>query len=882
MKKKMLIDATHEEETRVAVVDENRLIDFDYESKLRKQLKGSVFLAKVTRVEPSLQAAFVNFGGNRHGFLPFSEIHPDYFRIPVADRQAILKEQQEEMEARQAEEDADEDEESNEGPGNAEADNLDDDDEDFVEEVGGDDVVDLDEGDLEESEEVQSTEGQDESKLSENSQEDSEALESNDDSEKNADSDSQEQPEAQVNSEEKRAEEGNYSNRRRRGRRRYYNKKRGGRGRSMASDSRRVEVVGGDELEGDRPIRPSIKRDYKIQEVVKRGQIMLIQASKEERGNKGAAVTTYMSLPGRYCVLMPNSPRAGGVSRKIANYKDRKRMRDILKELNVPEGMSVIMRTAGVERTKTEIKRDLDYLLRLWNSMRELTLQSTAPSLIHEESNLIRRAIRDIYTRDIEEVIVSGDKGYKIAKDFMKMMIPSHARRVKEYKDEQIPLFNRYQVEAQINDIGDHVVTLPSGGYLVINPTEALISIDVNSGRATRERHIEETALKTNLEAAEEVARQLKLRDLGGLVVIDFIDMEDRRNNRKVENKVKGALSSDRARIQIGRISSFGLMELSRQRLNPSLTDSQFKQCSHCKGAGYVRTIDSAAILALRALEDEGIKSRSAEVKLSVPNEVALYILNQKRDALIEIEKRYNFKVTVVSDDTYLPSGFQVEVQKAPSKRKGAKSSDDNQDKNEKPNKQKGGRRRGKRGGRRRNVSEQQGGDKFDSKDQSAQDTDTELKQDMSAKELKRDDKKMASKKRRPRKKKEEQLDKQDITEAAISESESSAVELSVVEDSVAESGSKPEQKKSRKGTKKTEKKSNKKEVKGDKKKSGAKKKPRSDKGKKSSDKKEVSESSESKAIEASNDVEAHAKDFETVNEAPSKKKRGWWSKDSD
>jgi ribonuclease E len=396
--------------------------------------------------------------------------------------------------------------------------------------------------------------------------------------------------------------------------------------------------------------------------VIKRGQIMLVQASKEERGNKGAAMTTYLSLPGRYCVLMPNSPRGGGVSRKIANFEERKRMREILSELNVPEGMSVIMRTAGMSRTKVEIKRDCDYLLRLWDEIRELTLQSEAPALIHEEGHLIRRAVRDLYSRDIEEIHVSGEEGYKQARDFMKVMMPSHIKRVIQYTDEQMPLFQRYQVEAQIREMGEPNVTLKSGGYLVINPTEALVSVDVNSGRATRERHIEDTALKTNLEAAEEVARQLRLRDLGGLVVIDFIDMEDRRNNAKVERKLKESLSGDRARIQMGRISSFGLMEMSRQRLNPSLTEAQYEKCKYCNGVGHTRTVDNAAILAMRGLEEEGARVKTGRVQLSLPDAVAIYILNHKRDMLADLERRYEFQVMIRVDETLAPSGFKIEA----------------------------------------------------------------------------------------------------------------------------------------------------------------------------------------------------------------------------
>ncbi|MEK7801117.1 MAG: ribonuclease E/G, partial [Pseudomonadota bacterium] len=430
--------------------------------------------------------------------------------------------------------------------------------------------------------------------------------------------------------------------------------------------NRQVEVLGGDGVDGDQPFRPSLHRNYKIQEVIKRGQIMLIQVQKEERGNKGAAVTTYLSLPGRYCVLMPNSPRGGGVSRKIASFAERKRMREILRELGTPDGMSVILRTAGVQRDQDEIKRDLDYLVRLWNNIRELTLKSTAPAMIYEESNLVKRAVRDIYASDIEEIQVSGEDSYNQAHDFMKLLMPSSVKKVQLYTDEKYPLFHRYQVENQIAEMGEPVVTLRSGGYLVINPTEALVSIDVNSGRATKERHIEDTALKTNLEAAEEVARQLRLRDLGGLVVIDFIDMEDHRNNAKVERKLRDALSTDRARIQVGRISSFGLLELSRQRLNPSLTEAQFQKCPHCKGVGYIRTIDSAAILALRSLEDEGVRNRTAQVYLSVPNEVALYILNQKREMLADIERRYGFTVFIRADEDLAPTGYKLEAIKAP------------------------------------------------------------------------------------------------------------------------------------------------------------------------------------------------------------------------
>ncbi len=771
MAKRMLIDATHAEETRVAVVDGNRLVEFDYESKLRKQLKGSIFLAKVTRVEPSLQAAFVNFGGNRHGFLPFSEIHPDYFRIPVADREALMAAQQAELEAAIAAEEAAiaAEEAAYAAQQNQQQDSSVTADQEAVAEpvtVGADapplveeepdtagqpetetshvsttDEEDDDEGDEDESDsdsdsdsESEHEQGQENQTEGENGGEqaasapakahkfvyravseiDSETFEivtcteheataydqdiafkveelartredvvrvrlhyrhSEDGVKKRSiwvafHEDNQEIDHELALAAEQEERENRRNNRGRgRGRGRFQGRGRGngkgqGRGRHPMQN-RQVEVLGGDGVEGDQPFRPSLHRNYKIQEVIKRGQIMLIQVQKEERGNKGAAVTSYLSLPGRYCVLMPNSPRGGGVSRKIASFAERKRMREILRELGTPDGMSVILRTAGVQRDQDEIKRDLDYLVRLWNNIRELTLKSSAPAMIYEESNLVKRAVRDIFASDIEEIQVSGERSFSQAREFMSLLMPSGVERVVHYQDDKYPLFHRYQVENQIAEMGEPVCTLRSGGYLVINPTEALVSIDVNSGRATKERHIEETALKTNLEAAEEVARQLRLRDLGGLVVIDFIDMEDHRNNAKVERRLREALSTDRARIQVGRISSFGLLELSRQRLNPSLTEAQFEKCPHCKGVGYIRTIDSAVILALRALEDEGIRNRSAQVVLTVPNEIALYILNQKRDMLADIERRYGFTVFIRVDEELAPTGYSVEGIKA-------------------------------------------------------------------------------------------------------------------------------------------------------------------------------------------------------------------------
>ncbi len=781
MAKKMLIDATHAEETRVAVVDGNRLVEFDYESKLRKQLKGGIFLAKVTRVEPSLQAAFVNFGGNRHAFLPFSEIHPDYFRIPVADREALMAAQQAEIEAAMAAEEAQIAAEeaalaAEEAARNGKAapapeqemiaveNNVTEIIEPSEEEKIAEDAA-ADQEDSEEAEAAAAAQDQEDQDQEDENEDENSSEESAESSESLGQSESdvatgepsseatvvhkfvyrgvteinpetfevvtaiageavamdqdiaikvEEWAKTQENvvrvrlhyrhtedgvkkrsvwvayhednteidhelalaAEQEEREKRRNNRGRGRGRFRGRGNNNSGGGNSGRNDrghnrgrhpmqNRQVEVLGGEGVDSDQPFRPSLHRNYKIQEVIKRGQVMLIQVQKEERGNKGAAVTTYLSLPGRYCVLMPNSPRGGGVSRKIASFAERKRMRDILRELGTPDGMSVILRTAGVQRDQDEIKRDLDYLVRLWNNIRELTLQSVAPAGIYEESNLVKRAVRDIYAGDIEEIQVAGENGFKQAKEFMKLLMPSSVKKVHQYKDDKYPLFHRYQVENQIAAMGEPTVELRSGGYLVINPTEALVSIDVNSGRATKERHIEETALKTNLEAADEVARQLRLRDLGGLVVIDFIDMEDSRNNAKVERRIRDALSTDRARIQVGRISSFGLLELSRQRLNPSLTEAQFQKCPHCKGVGHIRTIDSAAILALRSLEEEGIRSRAGQVFLSVPNEIALYILNQKREMLADIERRYGFNVFVRVDEELAPTGYKLETIKA-------------------------------------------------------------------------------------------------------------------------------------------------------------------------------------------------------------------------
>ncbi len=638
MTKRMLIDATHPEETRVAVVSGNKLEEYDFETVVRKQLKSNIYLVKVSRVEPSLQACFVDFGGNRHGFLPFPEIHPDYYRIPIADHEALLAEERAiaaAQAAREDEEDAaelaasgeslDDEEVTAEGNETAETETsttASAEEAHYVSTHTGSLAADIGQEVIVDTAEDHAADTADEEEegdtLAETTGESGDVAATGDDAVETA-------------GEEKEPD---------------------------------VEIIGGDVV--DAPVyRSSIKRRYKIQEVIKRNQIMLIQISKEERGNKGAAVTTYISLPGRYCVLMPNSPRGGGVSRKVSNAKDRQRLKKILQELNVPEGMSVILRTAGVARAAAEIKRDLDYLLRLWDQIREFTLKSSAPALIYEEGNLIKRSIRDLYKRDIDEVHVAGEEAHKSAREFMRMLMPSHVERVHLYQDESMPLFFRYQVENQIDAIHSPTVHLKSGGYIVINPTEALVSIDVNSGRATKGRDIETTALKTNLEAAEEIARQLRLRDQGGLVVIDFIDMEDGRNNRIVERKMRDAMQHDRARIQLGRLSTFGLMELSRQRLHPSLVETNFEVCKHCAGAGLTRTIETTGVIVLRAIEEEGLRARASEIKVSVPTEVALYIFNNKRDHLAAIEKRYNMRVQLQANDTLLKPNYTIDILRA-------------------------------------------------------------------------------------------------------------------------------------------------------------------------------------------------------------------------
>ncbi len=582
MTTRMLIDARHREETRVAVVKNNRIEEFDFESAERKQLKGNIYLAKVTRVEPSLQAAFVDYGGNRHGFLAFSEIHPDYYQIPKEDRDALLREEAEhaaEEAALRAEHDGDDDDH---------ADHDGDEHDDYDDADHGDDA-DHDGGDHDHGDGAANGEG----------------------------------------------------------------------------TSKKPRTANDDQVEALRQRRMNLRRRYKIQDVIRRRQVLLVQVVKEERGNKGAALTTYLSLAGRYCVLMPNTSHGGGISRKISNAADRKRLKSIMADMQLPPSMGCIVRTAGLQRTKVEIKRDFDYLARLWDGIREATLGSAAPALIYGDSDLIKRAIRDIYNKDIDEVIVEGEEGYRHAKEFMKLLMPSHGRRIKQYAD-AVPLFQRAHVEDQLAAMYHPVVQLKSGGYLVINPTEALVSIDINSGRSTREHNIEQTATATNLEAAKEIARQLRLRDMAGLVVIDFIDMDNNSNVRKVEKAMKEALKDDRARIQVGRISSFGLMEMSRQRLRTGVLEASTRACPHCEGTGLVRTASSAGLSALRMIEDEAARGRGSLLTLRASQEATIYVLNRKRADIAEIEDRYGVQVEIIPDREEEGARMSVEVSGPP------------------------------------------------------------------------------------------------------------------------------------------------------------------------------------------------------------------------
>lgn len=609
MSNKMLIDASHPEETRVIVTRGNKIEEFDFESEHKKQLKGNIYLARVTRVEPSLQAAFVEYGGNRHGFLAFSEIHPDYYQIPVADRLALL-----EAEAKAARAEDDEDEpkakhndrdrsrrhrrrgrrdgqngEQNAGDANSALPAAEPVGPAFENYVPGTPAIAL---------------------MKQAGHVISEAIDA-DNSDDDDDDDN-----------------------------------------DVENEEDMVESVGSEDAMEELPSHGrTSRRQYNIQEVIKRRQIILVQVVKEERGNKGAALTTYLSLAGRYSVLMPNTARGGGISRKITNPQDRKRLKDIVKDLEVPQGMGVILRTAGANRTKAEVKRDYEYLMRMWENVRTLTLQSTAPSLVYEEGSLIKRSIRDLSNRDITEILVSGETGYREAKDFMRMLMPSHAKVVQPYR-EQVPVFTRYGLEAQLDRMLLPQVTLKSGGYLIINQTEALVAIDVNSGRSTREHSIEDTAFQTNLEAAEEVARQLRLRDLAGLIVVDFIDMEEKRNNRAVEKKMKDCLKDDRARIQVGRISHFGLLEMSRQRIRASVLESTMQVCQHCGGTGHVRSDSSMALHIIRGIEDYLLRHSGYDITVRTPVASALYVLNHKRELLAELEGRFGANISIDADDS--------------------------------------------------------------------------------------------------------------------------------------------------------------------------------------------------------------------------------------
>ncbi|OED47882.1 ribonuclease [Rhodobacteraceae bacterium (ex Bugula neritina AB1)] len=723
MAKKMLIDATHAEETRVVVVDGNKVEEFDFESENKRQLAGNIYLAKVTRVEPSLQAAFVDYGGNRHGFLAFSEIHPDYYQIPVADREALMEEERAYAEAMRA---RDEEEESKpakpkrarRSKSSAKAAKATSD--DVVEtkeveaadgqpaEIAGMETIDLTDsteatGDpaadlaevpegsspmetvaetpVEEPEEteapakaaeVEAADAPAEADASETEAEAEDVAAPAQDVAADAETESAEQAEASASETSETAadetadaeasapsgdsDDGDDDD-----------SDVARRADATSKDENIESVADEDDSDDIRPPRKPRPRRYKIQEVIKVRQVLLVQVVKEERGNKGAALTTYLSLAGRYCVLMPNTARGGGISRKITNAADRKKLKDIATELDVPTGAGLIVRTAGAKRTKSEIKRDYEYLQRMWEQIRELTLQSIAPAKIYEEGDLIKRSIRDLYSREIDEVLVEGDRGYRIAKDFMKMIMPSHAKNVKHYQ-EALPLFARFQVESYLAGMFNPTVQLKSGGYIVIGVTEALVAIDVNSGRATKQGSIEETALNTNLEAAEEVARQLRLRDLAGLIVIDFIDMDERKNNAAVEKRMKDKLKTDRARIQVGRISGFGLMEMSRQRLRPGMIEATTAPCAHCHGTGLIRSDDSMALSILRQIEEEGTRRRSREVLVRCPVSIANFLMNQKREHIAQIEARYGLSVRIEGDAHLVSPDFVLEKFKTASR----------------------------------------------------------------------------------------------------------------------------------------------------------------------------------------------------------------------
>ncbi|PWW03526.1 RNAse E [Hoeflea marina] len=666
MAEKMLIDASHPEETRVVVVRGSRIEEFDFESQHKKQIRGNIYLAKVTRVEPSLQAAFVDYGGNRHGFLAFAEIHPDYYQIPLADRQALLLAEAEDARNDPDFESADEEPEAKPArkPAAAEARS-----EASADKNGKPRARRSRRGRKQSDDTTSSDESGEDDAAAEASADDSAAAgdtsgaagadstgaetSGDDDAGNDNGGDKPTTMSADVEAEEISEPVRQRGNKGRRSR---------NDDRDDASEEDNVESVGAEDAQEELPDRPVRKprKQYRIQEVIKRRQILLVQVVKEERGNKGAALTTYLSLAGRYSVLMPNTARGGGISRKITNVVDRKRLKEIARELEVPKGMGVILRTAGANRTRVEIKRDFEYLMRLWENVRNLTLRSTSPCLVYEEGSLIKRSIRDLYNKDISEIVVSGEEGYREAKDFMKMLMPSHAKVVQPYR-ELMPIFARSGIDAQLDRMLQPQVTLKSGGYIIINQTEALVAIDVNSGRSTREHSIEDTALQTNLEAAEEVARQLRLRDLAGLIVIDFIDMEENRNNRAVEKRVKDCLKSDRARIQVGRISHFGLLEMSRQRIRASVLESTTQVCPHCAGTGLIRSESSVALHVIRGIEEYLLKNTTHNITVRTTADTALYMLNHKRETIMDLERRFGLAISFVADAGVAAQHFAID-----------------------------------------------------------------------------------------------------------------------------------------------------------------------------------------------------------------------------
>ena len=693
MTKRMLIDALHTEETRVVIADDDRIHEFDFVTAAKKQIKGNIYLAKVTRVEPSLQAAFVEYGGGKQCFLSFSEIHPDYYQIPTEDRQRLIDEEEAEAEAAEAEEEAAEEARQQRrgrrgGRGrrrggrnrNRNRDNDNDNDSDNENGQNNDESAESsNDNDKDENTTIAAKAGDKVVK--------SDKVEDDDDT-SNTDEQTDDANAKDDSNDESSRKKGKPAN---------DDEPKGDNGDDEDEEDDVEEVSGEDDIaEAPKHRRKgkSFKR-YKIQEVIKRNQIMLVQVIKEERGNKGVSLTTYMSLAGRYCVLMPNSPKAGGISRKIGNGEDRKRLKKIAADLKDSRGMSAIIRTAGIDRTRAEIKRDYEYLIKLWNQIREDTMQSTAPALIYEEGDIIKRSIRDLYTADVEEIWVDGDAAYKQAKSFMKMLMPSHAPRVKQHKDD-LPLFYAYDVEDQLACIYEPSAKLPSGGSIVLQPTEALISIDVNSGRSTTERNVEETAIKTNLEAADEVARQLRLRDLAGLIVVDFIDMNYGRHRRQVERAMKDALKHDRAKIQVSRISSFGLMELSRQRLRPNILEASSQICPHCEGQGFIQSVETVAIQIIRIIEKEATMREYETIRVQTYSEAALHLLNDKRETLRKIEDEYDLEILIEIDSSLLVGNYKI-IKVTEDGKEHVHDTSSNQDR--------GKRRRGRRGGRRRNKS---------------------------------------------------------------------------------------------------------------------------------------------------------------------------------